>query len=86
MAVLAADSCHAVPGAEFLGKARKVRRRVHVWAQRDHPLMFKIATDAQKAYLHRTTPAPLSLLETTALRWKALGREGCLSQSVILNG
>jgi hypothetical protein len=48
--------------------------------------MLKIARDAQKAYSGRTTNVPLSILENTATRWRALGRENCLSQEIKLNG
>jgi hypothetical protein len=48
--------------------------------------MLQIARDAQKIYNHRTTTVPLSLLETTAARWRAIGREACLCQSVVLDG
>jgi hypothetical protein len=59
---------------------------VNTWAERDSQQMLKIARDAQKIYNRRTTPVPLSLLETTAARWKVISKDGCLSQSVVVHG
>jgi hypothetical protein len=73
------------PSAEFLGAARAARQRVHAWIDRDGAEMLKIAKDAKRVYDNRTTSAPLALLERTATRWRALPKEGCLSQSVTLD-
>jgi hypothetical protein len=80
-----ADSRHAVPAAAFLGVARVARQRIHGWIERDGAEMLRTAKDAKRVYDHRTTPVPLGLLESTAARWKALSRDGCLSQTVVLD-
>jgi hypothetical protein len=80
-----ADSRRAVPAAAFLGAARVARQRIHGWIERDGAEMLRIAKDAKRVYDHRTTPVPLGLLESTAARWKALSRDGCLSQTVVLD-
>jgi hypothetical protein len=76
----------SIPGAEFLGRARDARRIVTTWGQRDGAEMIRIATDAQNAYRGRTTNIPERLVQSTADRWRKISRDGCLSQSVVLDG
>jgi hypothetical protein len=86
MTAVARIKADAVPSAEFRGKARDVRRQLITWRERYDTVMAEIATDAQKAYAGRTTTIPLRLLESTKVRWRALGRDACLFQSIELTG
>jgi hypothetical protein len=86
MAAVARIKADAVPSTEFRGKARDVRRQLITWRERYDPVMAEIATGAQKAYAGRTTTIPLRLLESTKVRWRALGRDACLFQSIELTG
>jgi hypothetical protein len=76
----------SIPGAEFLGRARDARRIVTTWGQRDGAEMIRIATDAQNAYRGRTTNIPERLVQSIADRWRKISRDGCLSQSLLLDG
>lgn len=75
----------AEPSAEFMGRARALRRQLIAWQTRYDPLMAKIATEVSQAWWRRSASLPLREMERIASRWRAIGSdEGCLSQSVEL--
>jgi hypothetical protein len=71
------------PGIEFLGKARAARAKIQAWAERDDPQITQIIAAARSVYTRRSTKVPVSLIESTAARWKAISLDGSLSQSSV---